>query len=369
MTKPGTPVEQLPTPTVLVDVDRVERNLRAAQARADRTGVALRPHTKTHKAPYFAHRQLELGAKGICVAKLSEAQVMADAGLRDIFVANTVMGADKARHAAALASSIRLELGVDHLEQARMLSRAALDRGGCIDVMIEVDSGSRRGGITPEDVVSFARSLQDLDGIGVRGIYTYEGYTYGASSRDALHVRHREAQHLMVTLAHALETVTEARPVISMGSTPSLLGEVDFDARIDEIRPGTYIFLDAAQAELAGGYDRCAAHVLATVVSKHGDRCVVDAGSKTLTSDQRQEGVCRTRGYGLLVDYGLPIMRVSEEHGVIEGAGTEALEVGQKVRILPNHICPVINLSDEVALVQDGALLEFLPVAARGRRT
>lgn len=361
-------LEQLPTPALIVDVDRVERNLRLAQEAADRAGVALRPHTKTHKIPRFARRQLELGAKGVSVAKLGEAEVMADAGLDDLFVANTVMGTDKARRAAALAGRVRLALGVDHLEQARALSRAATDAGVTLDLMIEVDSGSRRGGVAPGDAAALARALRDMDGLQTRGIYTYEGYTYSAASPEALRERHREAQRLMIDVADELEEVVP-RAWISMGSTPSLLAEPEYDPRIDEIRPGTYIFLDAAQAELAGGIERCAAHVLATVVSRQVGRAIVDAGSKTLTSDQRSDGVCRTVGFGLLVDQGLPVARVSEEHGVIEGPGVEELEVGQKVRILPNHICPVVNLSDEIVLVGGEKGLEHVEVAGRGRRT
>ncbi|HEX7022791.1 MAG TPA: hypothetical protein VF171_08025, partial [Trueperaceae bacterium] len=156
-------------------------------------------------------------------------------------------------------------------------------------------------------------------------------------------------------------------PVVSMGSTPSLLADVTLLPGITEIRPGTSIFLDAAQAQLAGGFEHCAAHVLATVVSKHEGRAILDAGSKALTSDARDAGVCRTAGKGRLVDYDLIVARLSEEHGVVEGPGVERLRLGEKVRIVPNHICPVVNLFEDMHIVREGMVERVMPVSARGR--
>ena len=362
MIRPGTPVQALDTPALIVDLDRVEANLRRGAAVAAAAGVALRPHTKTHKSPYFAQRQLAHGAAGITVAKVSEAEVMAEAGLTDIFIANTIFGRDKAERAAALAARVRLAVGVDHLEQARALSAAMAGAARPLDVMIEVDTGSRRGGVAPEDAPALAREVAALPGLSVRGIYTYEGYTYEAADRDALAAVLRQAQAVMVELGDRLRELLGIDPAVSVGSTPGLLSGAGYRKGITEIRPGTYIFLDAAQAALAGGLDRCAAWVLATVVSRPGpDRAVLDTGSKSLTTDARPRGVCRTSGCGLLPDHGLTIARVSEEHGVVEGDGVE------RVRVVPNHICPVVNLFDEVVAVRGGVVEMVLPVAARGR--
>lgn len=367
MSEAGLNMHDLPTPALIVDVDRLDANLRRTQEYADRQGVTLRPHTKTHKSPYLAARQVEMGAKGICVAKLGEAEVMVDAGLNDVFLANTMLGPDKARRAATIAQRVQFAVGVDHPLQADQLSAALQDNDRSITVLMEVDSGSGRGGAPADEVPELLRHIRDLPKLELRGLYTYEGFTYGAASVSEMATRHREAQCLMVNLAKECQGVFTGPPVVSMGSTPSLLADIDLIPGITEIRPGTSIFLDAAQALLAGGVHHGAAHVLATVVSRHGNRALLDSGSKALTSDSRLGGVCATEGKGLLVDYGLVINRLSEEHGVVEGPGVERLTVGEKVRVLPNHICPAVNLFEQIYLVQDSVVERILPVAARGR--
>lgn len=359
-------VQDLPTPALIVDDARVEANILRAQAYATAQGVALRPHAKTHKSPDFARRQLDAGAVGVSVAKLGEAEMMLDSGISDVFVANTVMGSDKARRAVALAARARFAIGADHRSQLDELSAAARHADRPLEVMLEVDTGARRGGVDPADAADLASYAHALPGIDVRGVYTYEGYTYGAADVAALVELHQAAQDRMAAVAGRVREVLGRSPVVSMGSTPSLLAEVPLRTEIDEIRPGTYIFLDAAQAALAGGEDRCAAHVLATVVSVQRGRALLDAGSKALTSDARPTGVTATKGYGRLVDHGLVVTRLSEEHGVVEDPAAERLEVGQKVRILPNHVCPVVNLFSTMRLVRGDRVIEELAVAGRG---
>jgi D-serine deaminase-like pyridoxal phosphate-dependent protein len=352
---------------MIIDLDQVERNLQRGAAIAAQLGAALRPHTKTHKSPYFAQRQLAHGARGLTVAKVGEAEVLAEAGLDDLFLANTVFGLHKAERVRRLADRITFIVGVDHVEQARAFSRAMAGAERALPVMIEVDTGSRRGGVAPDEAVGLARMVADLPGLAVRGVYTYEGYTYGASDREQLVSSHREAQRSLIRTGEALGAALGITPVISAGSTPGFLSGAPYLPEITEIRPGTYIFNDAAQAALAGGPEHCAAFLLATVVSRPShDRAILDTGSKSLTSDLRTTGVCKTNGHGLLVDWGLTIARISEEHGVVEGPGVERLTVGQKVRVVPNHICPAINLFNEVTCVRGGIVERVLPVAARG---
>lgn len=363
---PTDSLPDLPTPALVVDLARVDANLSRAQTYADRQGVALRPHAKTHKSPEFARRQLEVGAVGICVAKLGEAELMIEAGIADLFMANTVSGPDKAARAAALAQRARFAIGADHLQQLDTLSAAAREQEKPLELMIEVDTGAGRGGAAAELVGGLLGRVRVLPGLLARGIYTYEGYTYAANDAAGLAARHLEAQQVMVDLAREHRGSFDRAPVVSMGSTPSLLAEVELLPGITEIRPGTYIFLDAAQAALAGGVEFCATYVLASVTSVQGDRALIDAGSKTLTSDARANGVTATRGYGYLPDHDLAIARLSEEHGVIEGSGANRLTVGQKVRVLPNHICPVVNLFAVMHLWDGAGIVRELPVAARG---
>jgi len=349
-------VADLATPALIVDLERVDANLRRGQAYADAQGVDLRPHTKTHKGPRFARAQIDAGAAGICVAKLGEAEMMADAGLDDVVMPNTVIGADKAARAVAIAQRVRFAIGVDHPDQVAQLAAAAAGAARPLEVLVEVDVGAGRGGAAAGEVAELVRRVREAHGLRARGVYAYEGFTYGA---------------------------------VSLGSTPSLLAAVPLRAGITEMRPGTYAFNDLQQARWAAasgrwqeGLAHAAAHVLASVVSVHhaapgspasaGElerqgrerpwRGVLDAGSKALTSDR----AVGHEGHGLLVDHGLTVARLSEEHGVVEGPGVARLRVGQKVRVLMNHVCPVVNLFPVMHLVRGDQVVEALPVAGRG---
>ncbi|MFU8888840.1 MAG: alanine racemase, partial [Trueperaceae bacterium] len=317
-------VADLPTPALIVDLDRVDANLRRGQAYADAQGVDLRPHTKTHKGPRFARAQVDLGAAGICVAKLGEAEMMADAGLDDVFMPNTVIGPDKAARAVALAQRVRFAIGVDHPEQVAQLAAAAYGATTPLAVMVEVDVGAGRGGAAPGEVAELLRRVREAAGLRARGVYAYEGFTYTARDRDELVERHDEAQRALLAVADAARPWIDGdarrggAPVVSLGSTPSLLAAVPLRAGITEVRPGTYAFNDLQQARWAAasgrwedGLGHAAAHVLASVVSLQGasagrpdahqghsrpSRAVLDAGSKALTSDR----AVGHEGHGLL---------------------------------------------------------------------
>jgi D-serine deaminase-like pyridoxal phosphate-dependent protein len=363
------PIADVPTPALLIDLDRVEANLRRGQAYADAQGVDLRPHAKTHKSPRFARAQLDAGAVGVCVAKLGEAELMADAGIADLVVPNTVIGPDKAARAVALAQRVRFAIGVDHPAQVEQLARAAADAARPLEVIVEVDVGAGRGGAPAADVVDLLRRVRAAAGLRARGVYAYEGFSYAARDRDDLCARHDQAQQALLEVAAAARPFIDGPPVVSLGSTPSLLAAVPLRPGITELRPGTYLFNDLQQARWAGwpdgdGLAHAAAHVLASVVSARHDRLILDAGSKSLTSDRRADG----EGHGLLVGHGLHVRRLSEEHGVVElPPGAAAPHVGDKVRVLMNHVCPVVNLFEVMHLTRGDEVVEVLPVAARGR--
>ena len=359
------PVGDLPTPSLLVDVDRVAANLGRVQAYADEQGVDLRPHVKTHKTPYFARLQLDGGAVGLCVAKLGEAELFAEAGFDDLVMPHTVASADKAARAVALAQRVRFAIGVDHPAQVAVLASAAASGARPLGVRIEVDTGAGRGGAPEGAVADLARRVQDAPGLRLVGVYTYEGYTYGARDRSDLVARHDAAQVVLLRAAAAARPFADGPLAVSVGSTPSALAAVPLRPGITETRPGTYLFNDGTQAVWAGGTEHAAAHVLATVVSAQPGRAILDAGSKTLTSDRRPG----QDGHGWLVDHDLQVVRLSEEHGVVEGPGAERLAVGARVRVLMNHVCPVVNLFPELHLVRGDRVLEVVPVAARGKLT
>ena len=373
-------VTDLPTPALIVDLDRVEANLRRGRAYAGAQGVDLRPHAKTHKSPRFAQAQIDAGAAGICVAKLGEAELMADAGVADIVVPNTVIGPDKAARAVALAQRVRFAIGVDHPEQVAQLAAAAAGATTPLAILVEVDVGAGRGGAPAAEVADLLRRVREASGLKAgglraRGVYAYEGFTYGARDVGELVVRHDEAQRALLAVANAVRPWLDGdgrrggAPVVSLGSTPSLLAAVPLRPGITEMRPGTYLFNDLQQARWAGasgdwrdGLEHAAAHVLASVVSMRGDRAILDAGSKSLTSDR----AVGHDGHGLLVDHGLTVARLSEEHGVVEGPGVERLRVGDKVRVLMNHVCPVVNLFPVMHLLRGDEVVEVLGVSGRG---
>jgi D-serine deaminase-like pyridoxal phosphate-dependent protein len=341
------------TPALLIDAPRLRANIEAMAAAAREGGVALRPHAKTHKMVEVAALQLGAGAAGLTVAKLGEAEVFVDGGCPDILIAYPLIGDPKLERLTALARRARVAVALDSLEVARAIAQAGAD----VSVRIEVDTGQRRAGVLPGDVAALAREVAAL-GLRVEGVMTHEGHAYAAEDVAAAT---REAAALMREAAASLDA-----PVVSLGSTPT----ARFAARepgVTEIRPGTYVFQDRPQvAHHVATEDDLAAFVLATVVSRPApDRAVVDAGTKVLSSD-RLNAPGAPVDFGAIHQAGWPLVRASEEHGVVQIPPQTRLEIGTRLRIVPNHVCPVINLFDEAVIVQQDREIDRWRVAARG---
>ncbi len=352
-----TQIYDLETPAVLIDLDRVEANLKRAQAFADQHGFRLRPHMKTHKLPRFAQRQVDLGAVGITCQKLGEAEVMADAGLADILVPYNILGRSKLDRLRKLADRVRLSVTADSAFTVQGYAETFAGAEPPLSVLVECDTGGGRAGVqTPEAAVELAKTIAAADGLHFGGLMTYPAKGGGAASQDWL----RRATAL-------LDAAGQTPEVVSTGGTPDLWRAHEVTAAT-EYRPGTYIYLDRFQvAEGVGQIDDCALTVLATVVSRPTeDRAVLDAGSKALTSD-----TLGMQGFGLIVEYPDAVLSgLSEEHGLVDlGRCKDRPVVGDLVRIVPNHSCPVTNLYDTVALIRGDQVVEILPVAARGRLT
>jgi D-serine deaminase-like pyridoxal phosphate-dependent protein len=359
-------VHDLETPAVLVDLDVVESNIARMAERARASGVRLRPHAKTHKIVEIARRQVAAGAIGLSLAKTSEAEVFADAGFEDLFVAYPVVGADKARRLLVLAQRLRrLAVGVDSVEGASTLAGAFRAAGRVLDVMLKVDVGFHRVGVPPERALDTARRLADLPGLRLRGIFTHAGQGYHAETPEGVREIARHEGRTMAAVADELRKAGLALEEISVGSTPTAR-EAMAQAGVTECRPGNYVYHDGTQVALGTcAPSDCALTVLATVVSVSGaDRAVVDAGSKTLSSDPLRP---RAGGYGQLAGRRSRIQRLSEEHGVIVVEAGEPFRVGERVRILPNHACVVSNLHDRLFGVRGDAVEGEMKVAARGR--
>jgi len=347
-------ITDLETPCVLIDLDKVEANLSRAQAEADRLGLNLRPHIKTHKLPRFAKRQVALGAAGITVQKLGEAEVMADAGLTDIFLPYNILGAHKLGRLKALNSRVTLAVTADSPDTVAGYA-AAFTTGKPLTVLIECDTGMGRCGVqTPAQALALARQIRLAPGLRFGGLMTYPQ----AGARE-------KAEAWLVEAKEMLAKDGIDCPVISSGGTPDMwkghAGSV-----VTEYRPGTYIYFDRFEVKVgAGDWDDCALTVLATVVSRPtATRAVIDAGTKTLTSD-----ILGLEGHGRILGYEAAVVKnLSEEHGVIElAAPSDSPRIGETIRIIPNHACVVSNLFDEVHLISGDALVETVPVAARGK--
>ena len=350
-------IDELETPVPVIDLDRVEHNLAKMQAYCDQHGLKLRPHIKTHKIPALARRAVELGASGITCQKLGEAEVMAEAGLDDILISYPLIGPAKALRLAALARRVRMSVAVDSSMALDTATSAASAAGAEIGVLIEFESGANRVGVqTVADALALARKAADTPGLRFDGLMTYplgaSAASFIAGARDAF-------------AAAGLDIRT-----VSGGGTPTAW-TAHQTSGVTELRVGTYVYHDRATvAAGAAELDDCALHVVATVVSRPtDDRAVIDAGSKTLSSDlvAPEAG----HGFGLLLDYpDAVITRLNEEHGTIDLSHSVHRPVlGERLRILPNHVCVVSNLHDAVVAVRDGAMVGCLPIAARGRTT
>ena len=357
-------IEDLPTPSVLVDLDVLEKNVRAMQDRARSAGVKLRPHAKTHKSPEVARLQLSAGASGLTLAKTSEAEVFAALGFDDVFLGYPVFGADKARRLLVLADKIRLAVGVDSLEGARSLGGVFHAAGRRLPVRLKIDCGYNRVGVPPETAVETARRIADVPGLEFAGVFTHGGQGYaGRTPEEVAEAGHHEGRVVAET-ADAIRAAGLPVDEVSLGSTPTVRSAIS-ESGITECRPGTYVYNDFSQVQLGSAkLEDCAMTVLATIVSAPAaDRAVCDAGSKTLSSDPlRPAGA----GHGRILGRDSRIARLSEEHGVIGVEPGESFRVGERVRILPNHACIVSNLHDRLVAVRGGRVEGQITVAARG---
>lgn len=362
---------ELDTPSVLIDLDRVRDNLAHMQAYADRSGVSLRPHTKTHKMPELAKLQLQYGACGITVAKVAEAEVMAAYGMGDIFIANEIVGEEKFRRLQALSEHVSVSFGLDSQEQADFIEASYAKANKKAEVLIEIEVGEDRSGVVElQTMKDLLHHLKHCPHIHLKGVFSHDGHSYGACSREEGAAIHLAAQKKTLEFADAAREMGFSLQTISIGSTPSLLAQYPILPGITELRPGTYIFMDAAQANRYGDDSRNAATVLATVISKPTpERVILDVGAKGLTMQTRTKGLCTTKGLGKLVGWeDVYLERVFDEHAIIlNRAFHDAVQVGDKVEIIPNHICPVINLYDTAWLVSGEEVLREVAIAGRGK--
>lgn len=351
----------------------MDRNIDRMQAAAESHGVRLRPHAKTHKSPDLALLQVARGAVGICCAKIGEAEVFADR-ITDIRLPYPIHPSNADR-VLALLDRTHLSFIVDHLDVADGWARAMQAAGREVDVLVKVDVGFHRCGINPHapDAADFVVRVAGMRGLRFRGLLSHAGHAYAAPSEDAVRAIADDEVQVLTTLRDRV--IDRGVPVeeISVGATPTARISAGLSG-ITEIRPGNYIYYDRMQVAIgAAAWQDCALTVLARVVSRPGpDRLILDAGSKTLTSDMVRGGAA---GYGVVLtaldsnepDARLLIERLSEEHATVRITGECPLVPGDLVRIVPNHACVVSNMVDEAWIVLGDETLDRLRIEARGR--
>jgi D-serine deaminase-like pyridoxal phosphate-dependent protein len=358
-------MDSLITPAAVVDLDRMEANLDRMAAYSAQHGIALRPHTKTHKAPNIAAEQIRRGAAGLTVATLREAAVMAPLGV-DLLLAHPPVGAPKLRRLIEIAGTAKLTVALDSAEALEGLGAAVRGSGVEIGVLIEIDAGMHRVGVqTPDHATALVRRVHELRGLRYRGILFYPGHIReNVSEQDAA------IDSLNTTLAEFLDALTAARlppEIVSGGSTPAAFASHRVRG-LTEMRPGTYVYNDRTTALVdACRWEDCAYSVLATVVSTSvHDQAVVDAGSKSIFREELR-GSSAT-GLGALLERPDVILKgMSEEHGLLDLSNTDwRPRVGDRVRIVPNHVCVSVNLQPFIYGVRGDSIETRWDVAARG---
>lgn len=354
-------IHELPTPSVLVDRRRVAQHIRAIQAECSAHGVELRPHIKTHKMVAVARQQLAAGAAGLTCAKLSEAEALLPSGVRRFFVAHSLVDLHQASRIAALAERLD-ELRVActsaaHLEALAPLARRA---GRKLQVMLAVDTGlGREGARDLTAAADLAAAIAREPALELCGFYTHEGQLYGAK-REEQATRIVEVLDCLAAVRDAIDPALPIWPGCSVSAAAMAA-----TGRPQAVRPGAYVFGDLFLSRVCGvmhpGDE--AVHVLATVIDRpEAGLALIDAGSKTFSGDSTPTGMRALSADGR----DLAVVRVNEEHGYVRGADAETLRVGDRLRFVPAHICPVINLTDEVVVTEGDAVVDHWTVEARG---
>ena len=354
----------LDTPCLVVDLDRAEANARRMGAAAAERGVALRPHVKTHKSIALARLQLDAGAAGITVGTLGEAEVMAAAGIDDIFVAYPLwVEGTKADRLRRIHEETPLIVGVDSAAGADHLAAAVAGLSTQLRVLVEIDSGGHRTGVAdPAGAVAVARRARDA-GLEVIGLFTHGGHSYSAPGASVAAAA--DEVGLLGAAANALRADGFSVRRISAGSTPTAV--LSASGQVNEIRPGTYLLGDRTQVALdAMPADGIALVVAATVVSSSvAGQFVIDSGAKSLTKDRAPF----LAGFGSIPGYPSAVIeRLYDYHAAVTiPSGASAPALGEVVAVIPNHVCPVVDLFDTFVATRAGAIVGTWPVDARGR--
>ncbi len=369
-------MEHIETPYICIDRNKLLRNIVQMQQKAHKHGIALRPHAKTHKCAEIAQLQLTHGACGITTSRADEALFFLRSGCPSVTVAYPLLSLQRmgmllhtaAEHGAELRCIADSPEGID------TLARAVAKRDAKLSIFLKIDTGLHRCGLQEHDttIETLAHSIADTPGLHFAGLLSHAGHAYGASSIEEIESIAASERALLIRLRDRLHRDGIQCEELSVGCTPTALASDSF-AELTELRPGNYVFLDGNQVRLGV----CTLHdvslwVVATVISKNDKYYIVDAGSKTLSSDLGAHGTAAVSSYGTAYPqehagspaHAMPLVRLSEEHGFLHRADVR-LAIGDRVHILPNHACPVANLAARLYVADGGNLADIWHTGAR----
>jgi D-serine deaminase-like pyridoxal phosphate-dependent protein len=356
----GMHVEDIDTPALCLDIDAVESNIKRMADYFRGSPVRLRPHAKTHKCPMLGHMQLAAGAIGLTCAKLSEAEVMVSSGIKDILIANQVVGQAKIARLVNLAAHSQVMVAVDDATNVTDLNAAAEAKGVSLRVLVELNIGMNRCGVAPgRPALELARQIASSPGLRLEGVMGYEGHVVFDTDVDKRRKMAEESLGLLTNTADLFRREGLPVGIVSCGATGTYFISGNYPG-VTELQVGSYITMDSQYRQEVGIDFEYALTVLSTVVSAHPDgRTFVDAGLKTVTRDF---------GLPLVIDPpGWQVVALSEEHGHLKRMGGPPLKPGDKVTIVPNHGCTTINLHDNYHVVRQGILEAVWPISARGK--
>ncbi len=358
----GIDKQEIDTPALLIDLDMMEQNIQIMADFCADAGTSLRPHAKTHKSPIIAHKQIAAGAIGITCAKLGEAEVMVQAGIRDILIANQIVGKQKIRRLAHLSRHADLIVAVDDSQNLQDIGEAMVAVDSSVRVVVEVDTGMGRCGTMPgTPTLELVRQITRTEGVRFCGLMGYEGHAVALPTFTERKAVAEESIARLVETKHLLEKHGIPVPMMTGGGTGTynITGK---HPEMTEIEAGSYVFMDAMYQSVGGLHEPfgCALTLLTTVVSRPAkDRLITDAGLKVAS---REFGLPRAKNIPELQPIGL-----SEEHGRFEIVGEISLKPGDTIELIPTHCCTTVNLHDRYYGIRNGVVETIWPIAARGK--
>lgn len=354
---------ELDTPALLIELDIMETNIQKMANYFSKINTELRPHVKTHKTPIIAHKQIAAGAIGITCAKLGEAEAIVHSGIRDVLIANQIVGTHKIARLINLAKHSDIMVAVDNVENVKAISNAASEKGVTIRVLVEVNIGMDRCGVEPgRETLSLVHIVQDSQNLKFEGLMGYEGHTVAKPDRTDRKNATIEAMQRLINTKYLLEENGISVSIMSGGGTGTyeITGSIP---EMTEVQAGSYVFMDSTYRNVEGIGDKfaCALTVLATVVSRpEKNRIIVDTGLKVLA---KEFGIPQPIGL-----QGVEMIGLSEEHGKMHVANEGiSLKPTDKLEILPTHCCTNVNLHDRFFGIRNEIVETVWEIAARGR--